>query len=75
MTTVGTSSLGVPGPSPAASLEPELMFLGPLLIPNSFVILLLFLMSIFIMPFAFFWDRKEGKELWRPHFYFSSKYP
>lgn len=51
------------------------MFLGPLLIPNSFVIPLLFLMSIFIMPFAFFWDRKEGKELWRPHFYFSSKYP
>ena len=38
VTTAGTSSLGVPGPSPAASLEPEFTFLGPLLIPNSLVI-------------------------------------
>lgn len=34
VTTAGTSSLGVPGPSPAASLEPEFMCLGPLLIPK-----------------------------------------
>ena len=77
VTTAGTSSLGVPGPSPAASLEPELMFLGPLLVPNSLVIplccfIFIFFLSVFNVhlhsAFCLFLGQKGRKETLAPTF-------